>query len=271
MEKVFTADGEYGKRGYLKENYRVFNISDKSDEKFEFHYHEFDKIIFFISGRVTYIIEGREYELKPNDILLVRHGDIHKPVINPDYQYERVVVWVDNNYLSDLNQCFDISRLMRTGDSKGIFDVLHMLIEEKEDGFASELMKNNLFLQLIILINRLVISCDRGVQYKSDKQMDDIIDYICSHLLENFTVDKIAEEFFISRYYLMHRFKAATGKTIYAYIQTKRLLHAAEMLVGGAAAKDACFSSGYNDYSVFLKAFKKEFGVTPTQYMDCYV
>ncbi|MFR5875346.1 MAG: helix-turn-helix domain-containing protein [Eubacterium sp.] len=268
MENIFTADGEYGKRGYLKENYRVFSISDKRNEKFEFHYHEFDKIIFFISGRVTYIIEGREYELKPSDILLVRHGDIHKPVISPDYQYERVVVWVDNNYLSDLSHCFDESGLLRANDSRVIFDILHMLISEKEDDFAFELMKNNLFLQLIILINRLVISNSETAQYKSDKQIDDVIEYINNNLFENLTVDKIADEFFISRYYLMHKFKAATGKTIYTYIQTKRLLHSAEMLLDGATAKDACYSSGYNDYSVFLKAFKKEFGVTPTEYKN---
>lgn len=266
MEKVFTADGEYGKRGYLKENFRVFNISDKRDEKFEFHYHEFDKIVFFTSGRVTYIIEGKEYYLKPNDILLVRHGDIHKPIIDPDVQYERVVVWVDNNYLNDLSHCFNASALLRTDDNRAVFEALNSLIAERESNFAFELMKNNLFLQLIIMINRLVISSIEGVQYKSDKQIDDIIEYINDNLFESLTVDKIAGEFFISRYYLMHRFKAVTGKTIYSYIQTKRLLHAAEMLDKGATAKDACFSSGYNDYSVFLKAFKKEFGVTPANY-----
>lgn len=270
MEKVFTADGEYGKRGYLKENYRVFNISDKCDEKFEFHYHEFDKIVFFISGRVTYIIEGREYELKPKDILLVRHGDIHKPVIDPDVQYERAVVWVDHNYLSNLSQCFKESGLLRTNDSRSIFDVLHMLIAENDD-FASELMKNSLFLQLVILINRLVISSGEITQYKSDRQIDEVIEYININLFENLTVDRIAGRFFISRYYLMHRFREATGKTICTYIQTKRLLHSAEMLLEGASAKDACYSSGYNDYSVFLKAFKKEFGVTPTEYKNSFI
>lgn len=128
-------------------------------------------------------------------------------------------------------------------------------------------MKDILFAQLMILINRAVIgNGSKAAEYKSDKQIDSVIEYINNHLFAPLTVEKISAEFFISRYHLIHKFKAATGKTIFSYIQTKRLLYAASLLNKGASAKKACFESGYNDYSVFLKAFKKEFGLNPTAY-----
>ena len=34
----------------------------------EYHNHDFYEIYFFVSGEVTYIIEGNSYKLKPGDI-----------------------------------------------------------------------------------------------------------------------------------------------------------------------------------------------------------
>ena len=272
----FIADGEYGKRGYLKENYRVFNIKDRRGGEFDFHYHEFDKIVLFIAGKVTYIVEGREYVLQSGDILLVRHGDIHKPVIDPAEEYERVVIWIDNGFLKakhSLGECFDTaaqrgSRLLRLpGDKQSrIFGVAREFIGDGESEFAGGLMRDILLFQLLILINRAVISENETADFVSDSRIDAVIEYINGNLFSELSVEKIAGKFFISRYYLMHRFKELTGKTVLSYIQSKRLLHAAALLSGGCSAKEACYKSGYKDYSVFLKAFKKEFDTTPTEY-----
>ena len=279
MEKImdyYNADGEYGKRGYLKEKYRIFNIRDTNNGAFEFHYHEFDKIVMFISGNVTYIIEGKAYSLQPYDILLIRHGDIHRPIIDSSVEYERAIIWLDNEYLKNhsLNSCFDTAKekglnLLRLPIEKRnrVFSLLNDFTNESKDDFSNSLMEESLLAQLMILICRAGFSEGNTAQYKSDKQIDIVLEYINKNLFSALTVDKIAGELYISRYYLMHKFKEVTGKTIFEYIQSKRLLHAASLLNNGISAKTACFESGYNDYSVFLKAFKKEFGTTPSAYI----
>ncbi|MGN0459096.1 MAG: helix-turn-helix domain-containing protein [Eubacterium sp.] len=278
MEYLYNADGEYGKRGYLKEKYRVFNIRDKCDTLFDFHYHEFDKIVFFLSGDVNYCIEGREYKLEPYDILLVPHNEIHRPIINPNIEYERIIIWIDSNYINhkyNLSKCFYIAKdehknliRLNVNDRSIIFDLVYSLVDCGNKRFADELLSETLFLQILISINRRLIENKSGVnaEYKSDRQIDDIIDFINKNLFDDLSVDKISKEFYISRYHLMRKFKALTGKSIFSYIQTKRLLNAAYEIEHGSSASMACYDSGYSDYSVFLKAFKKEFGVTPTQY-----
>ncbi|MDP4091711.1 MAG: AraC family ligand binding domain-containing protein, partial [Bacillota bacterium] len=74
-------DGSSVKKGYLNNDFRVFHLKDQKDMDFEFHYHDFYKIIIFISGKVTYLIEGKAYELMPFDILFINKNDIHKSVI----------------------------------------------------------------------------------------------------------------------------------------------------------------------------------------------
>ena len=95
------------KTGYLKEDFRLFHINDQTKKDFSYHYHDFHKIIVFISGKVTYHIEGKAYHLKPRDILLVSQGAIHKPEIDPSVPYERYIFWIrDDLSCQELNTCF---------------------------------------------------------------------------------------------------------------------------------------------------------------------
>ena len=51
------------KRGYLKEDFRLFHIRDQVELELGYHYHEFDKIVVFLTGNVTYVVEGKAYFL----------------------------------------------------------------------------------------------------------------------------------------------------------------------------------------------------------------
>ena len=75
------ADSESDKRGYLHERFHFFHLRDSRAQELDFHYHEFDKLVFLLGGKVTYIVEGKSYFLKPYDILLVGRSMIHKPPV----------------------------------------------------------------------------------------------------------------------------------------------------------------------------------------------
>ena len=271
----YVTDGEYSKRGYLLNDFKVFNIKDKRSEAFEFHYHEFNKIILFKSGDVKYNIEGKEYQLKPNDILLVKRGDIHKPIISENEFYDRIIIWIDDSYLNAIRllECFEIAektgfKLINCADNQ-LFSLAEKLCRSSEKDFAYKEYNEALLTQLLILITRSIMHNDIDrKKYKSDEQIDRLLKYINSNLDKKLCIDSLAEMFFISRYHLMHKFKEQTGTTIYSYIQSKRLLNAAKSIKCGMSIKEACYRNGFNDYSVFLKAFKKEFGITPTKYKE---
>ena len=85
---------EINKRGYLKEDFRLFHLKDSRAQKVDYHYHAFDKLILLLGGKVTYVVEGVTYFLQPWDLLLVGHDLIHRPIIDPAEPYERVVIWL---------------------------------------------------------------------------------------------------------------------------------------------------------------------------------
>ena len=70
---AFTRGGTMNpieKLGYLDDDFKIFHIVDKKRKIFDFHYHDFNKITIFLSGNINYSIEGKNYTLKPYDIIL---------------------------------------------------------------------------------------------------------------------------------------------------------------------------------------------------------
>ena len=59
-QQYTDADGNI-KRGWLDRDFRFFHLRDQKKQEFESHYHDFDKIIIFLSGKVTYVVEGKSY------------------------------------------------------------------------------------------------------------------------------------------------------------------------------------------------------------------
>lgn len=272
------------KRGYLNEDFHYFNLKDQKKNEFEFHYHDFNKIIIFISGEVTYIIEGKSYKLKPWDILLVGKNDLHLPIISSSMPYERIILWLNPLFLQghnknncDLLSCFHLAserklNLIRLS-SKNINSLKQTLSDLEEEirdtAFGSTILKNALFLQFIVKINRLFLGMDINKNIddiKYDSRIEELLSFINSNLDKDLSIEMLSKAFYLNKYYLMHLFKQETGYTLYSYIQKKRLIKASELIKTGMQAGEVCSECGYGDYSSFVRAFKKEFELSPKQY-----
>ena len=275
---------EVGKRGYLNEDYRLFHLRDNRAVKLDYHYHEFDKLVFLLGGRVTYNIEGKRYLLQPMDVLLVSRNMIHLPVIDPSETYERIILWIGRDFLSRfsspdaiLTDCFDLAaqrefHLYRPrGENRSRYRDLFGRIEEagKSGEFGAGLLADTCVLQLMIALNRDLLEAPTqtdAVTYRFDPKMEEVTHYIRDHLGEELTIDHLAGTFFLSRYYLMHRFKEVYGCTVHQYIRQKRLQWAAERIREGVPVLKAAEEAGFGDYSVFLRAFRAAYGRSPREW-----
>lgn len=272
------------KRGYLNENFKYFHLKDKKNMKFESHYHDFNKIIIFISGTVNYLIEGKSYKLKPWDIIFVNTNEVHRPIVSPDNQYERIIIWINKKFLNSYNTsntelltCFKIAsekkhNLLRL-DIHNInrLKILLQTLETENNNhdFGSDILRNSVLIQLMVYINRLFLKNkidDYDIDVEYDKHIVDIIEYIGNNLNGELSIEKISSTFYINKYYLMHKFKEQTGFTLHNYIQQKRLLYAVSLIRNGAQISTVYLECGFGDYSSFVRAFKKMFELSPKNY-----
>ncbi len=264
------------KRGYLAEDFRIFDLKDRKAQRVDYHYHDFDKAVLLLSGGVTYLLGESSYSLKPGDLLLVPSGVVHKPIILSSTDYERYVIWISpalyGRYTSaDLASCFSYVRegglaslSLSTGQKAALLSRLSALEElGRGEGFGAEIMYEAGFVQLLVEINRLMGQTAATGKPKHSIKISQILSYLNDNLCDDITVDSLADRFFISRYHLMRRFKKETGHTLWSYISRKRILRAAALLRQDYPVAKAAHESGFGDYTTFLRAFKAMFGISP--------
>ncbi len=273
---------EYKKVGYLTTDFKMFHLKDDSLRSFNYHYHDFHKIMILLSGDVSYCVEGRTYNLRTNDIVFVNAGEVHKPIIHSEQPYERIIIYVSPDFLksyqekdTDLSLCFGqayseqshVLRLHSFSNSK-LATIMRDLDASLNDAdYASELHHRLLFLEFMIQLNRAALH--KKIEYietsATNDKIIDILKYLNEHLTEDLSIDMISAKFFLSRYYLMHTFKEQTGYTIGSYISTKRLLMAKERIANGESITSVCYECGFHNYSTFSRAYKKCFGEAPRE------
>ena len=265
------------KTGYLEQDFRLFHIKDQTKRDFSYHYHDFHKVIIFLSGKAAYHIEGKSYYLKPWDILLVNRHAIHKPEIDFSVPYERFVLWIRDDIKStELLRCFqkaiDRSYKLIRLDSDSQEKLKQLLYELeaalKDEKFGSELLGSALFTQFMVYVNRIFLEKQYiydARSYSSDSQIEELLRYINHNLTEDLSIETLARKYYLSKYHMMRKFKEETGYTIHNYIISKRLLLARTKISEGTPILKAAQLSGFSDYTTFSRAYKKQFGTAPSQ------
>jgi AraC-like DNA-binding protein len=139
----------------------------------------------------------------------------------------------------------------------------------QDNSFGSDILKNSLFLQFMVKINRLFLGMDMNKNIDDityDPRIENILSFINANLDMDLSIEVLSNRFFLNKYYLMHLFKKETGFTLYSYIQKKRAIRASDLLRSGISAGEVCSLCGFGDYSTFVRTFKKEFKLPPKQY-----
>ena len=96
------------------------------------------------------------------------------------------------------------------------------------------------------------------------KSLDDIE----AHLQTEITAAELAETAGFSLFHYYRLFQQATGLPVMQYILRRRLLHGIYAIAQGSSKTDAAFAYGFDTYAGFYRAFCREFGSTPSEFLQ---
>jgi len=240
------------------------NITNKN---FYLHNHDFYEVLLFLQGDSNYIIEGNTYKLNPYDLIIQRKHEMHRIYHNSITTYERIILWIEPEFFSEFN-CPELEQefLKQTNGSmnkidaeicvsSGLYDAF-MRLQKYSDNCKDVYtpVVSATIIEILYLINNAKLFSNDG---NPDTTLKSVISYINSHYTEAISLDKLAEQFYITKYHLCRIFKEGTGITVHNYITNKRLMKVKELRTQGYSMTDAAMIAGFGNYSSFYRAYKK--------------
>jgi len=275
-EKIF--------RGYMKEpDFELTHFMDPSYPEISPHVHEFCEILYFEGGHVDYVVGSSIFHLKKGDLLIIPPNIFHNPIFN-DFEtpYERYVLWcdmkvlkelalIDPNLLFFLNSDQPVTHLFRPDSYlRQTLCYRFMVLEDKFQSRAT-LWRADVkafLIQLLAEYNAFLLdACGSDEKHWPGlikSRLSHILNYIADHLDGPLSLDRLAKAFYMDKYNLSHMFKRYLGITVHQYIQKQRVILAKKMLLEGHPATSVYHKCGFSDYSGFYRAFRKEYGLSPS-------
>ncbi len=246
-------------------------------DNFERHCHNYFEIIYVLKGAGSYIVEGVEYPLRPQTLILIRPNEFHfvRPLAE---KYERAVIHFTQTDLIGTTALLPILKKSQD-ETFGIYypaeclpTEVHTLFQElyRAPQMFSEFAdpKKHLKDLLYTDLTRLLLYLSIGKPALSNPQPDALVTrtltYINEHLTEDLNLATLSRKLITNKYYLCHTFQKHTGISIYAYITAKRIALAQQLILNGTTAAEAAYQVGYNTYSSFYRAFCKQTGKAPS-------
>ena len=269
----------------LSKDFELYYYNDRPVSGVKSHAHNYYEFYFFLEGDVNLHIAGDIYPLKSGDVVLIPpHVQHHAEVLGSDTPYRRFVFWISREYCSRLMaESADYGYLMQhvtvTGNYVYHYDkisfnalqakVIRLLEEIHSARFAKSAQISLCVNDLVLHLNRSIYEMSHPTAPRKKQNLyQDIISYIEAHLEEDLTLDKLAEEFYVSKYHIAHIFKENLGLSVHQYITKKRLALCLDIMKSNTEISSAYLMCGFQDYSVFYRAFKKEYGVSPKEFME---
>lgn len=266
------------------ENNRIYVRAQAEDWQYQWplHTHRGLEVYYFIHGQANYIIGDKIYELLPGDMLLFRGDVIHRVNPSNEMKYIRSYINFTVSFIEKElpNEMFD--KIMEMFDNPSGFRI-HWLPEERDEisrYFATLENENNkesigysymlksLLVQLLIHVYRkskYLMEITPSVKPSSSQlTVQRILQYVNQMYRSNESLDDMAIQLHLSKYYMCHCFKEVTGYTINNYIMRKRIDEAKSLLFeSDDTISEIGEQLGFNSTIHFSRTFKQYAGISP--------
>lgn len=236
-------------------------------------------LLFVLKGSNTLTINGEEYRINKNEMILVHKATKFDFVkrwdeTNQEY-YDGLMFFIKDDFLLDFMKMKNIKKPKSIIKARiGVKPLSHRLATfvqsiknyfDAPEAIDEHLIKikmlellydiaetdNNLLLQLLQLKKQAPSDISNIIEknYMSPVSLDELA-YLCGRSLSSFKRD----------------FKAIYNESPASYIREKRLVKAQQLLrVSDMPIQDICYATGFETVSHFSRLYKSRFGYTPSE------
>ncbi len=241
-------------------------IHNSREIRFHAHMHKHIEIIYVFEGGQHVNIDGVTYEVKAGQAAVIFPDIVHYYYRNDVRPADAVLVICNQKLFGGVLP--DITNAKP--ESPIITDV-----DEASAYAFSQIADCTSFPEKIgwslVIISKLL----KKIKINKDKHMpveslaEEMIEFITLNFKQDISLDTLAKEFNVSKYYISHIFSNRIRINFRNYLALLRTEYAAGLIrTTNDSITNICLSAGFASQRTFNRAFKQIYGVTPREYKN---
>ncbi len=250
-------------------SYMIIEKNIRKGEKYPLHWHDFFEYEIILSGCAEHIHSQSRELLKAGSAYLMSYYDFHSFCALQDTRLFSIQFRdyaVDEEIAGFLS--FGVRRLScayTEEETARIEEKIRILKEEqkREQPFCRQLTESILGELVIDLIRR----SDSGKEHAMPQLIQKAVTYLFLHFRDDVSLLSVSQELHVSVNYLGALFCKSIGVSFREYLNMLRLKYACRLLLSSdLSVKEIAYASGYQTNEHFLRLFKKQLHMTPSEY-----
>jgi AraC-like DNA-binding protein len=235
------------------------------------HAHDVYELYYLFTGERNFFIRDRSYRIERGSFVFVEKEELHKTIDAEVPNHERVVIYFNSDLLSSfpIRGHSGVILLPPQEQYRGDALVRDIIAEAKNNAPGRDVMLESQLKQLLLLLFRSQLEQPVNEEETSSvhKVISEIATYVGGHYSDALRLNEVANQFFISPYYLSRKFKECTGFGFSEYVQLVRIREAQRLLRESELKMiQIAEHVGIESVANFYKLFKATNGCSPLQY-----
>lgn len=233
------------------------------------HFHESVEIVAPLCGGCTAYVDFSEYRLREGDVFVAFPGRIHS------YSDEENILCYTFLFPSDICPSLgdqfvfnipDCPVIRKEQGTEQLLDIMGEIYERSSrTGVYDRVIVRGYFTVLCAtVLSMLKLSPVASADPSAERR---IIDYCMENYRSPLTLDVLASELYISRHHISHLFSSKLKTGFNDFVNQLRIREACSLLEEGKSVTEAAFRSGFSSIRTFNRAFQKDRGMSPSEYV----
>lgn len=225
----------------------------------ERHCHAKYEMIAVAEGDITVMLEGQNYRLNKNQVIIIPPLFYHSVKANGEAWYRRITALFGADAIpSVLREEFSKRERNMTVNTSRIERIKEICGKEDASFFAPLLQS----LMVEIFYDAFLMP-QENAEIVADEFLRKAFEYIDMHLNEKILLDDLAKYTARSKSSFCHLFESKMNISPKQYILEKKLALASKLIDEGVPHTAAAMQVGYENYSNFYRIYLKRFGTNP--------
>ena len=260
------------------------SISLENIKDYPIHWHNSIEIIFVLEGTINVLIESGNYEVYAHELEIINCDEAHR--IHSNEENKVLIFHLDftffEKYYDDMKNIYFYTNSSKEGaQHEEKYDVLRQYLSilaceviQKSENFDDQIEAVLVKLLFHLINNFHYLTYDENALKENVMQFQRyhrIIKYIYNNYMNKITLQDIANQEYLSSYYLCHQIKDISGTTFKELVNNVRVDESIKLLLAtDKTISDISMDVGFSHARYYNKSFKDHYKCTPLQFRKKY-